>query len=117
MKNKFGLLDEDMEAIISVMNKHTKVESACIFGSRAKGNFKNGSDVDIALKGDEMDFNTVSQISYLLNEETNMPYKFDVLNYHSIKEPDLLVHIDRVGIEVFKRTSENMNKKNYKRSY
>jgi predicted nucleotidyltransferase len=79
------------------------VERAYIFGSRAKGNFKNGSDVDLALKGDKLDFDTLSKISYFLNEETNMPYKFDVLNYHAVKEPDLLIHIDRVGIEVFRQ--------------
>ncbi|MDR7128588.1 putative nucleotidyltransferase [Algoriphagus sp. 4150] len=103
MKNKFGLLDTDLEAILSVLGDHPKVESASIFGSRAKGNFRNGSDIDIALKGEKLDFDTVSQISYWLNEETNMPYKFDVVNYHSIKEPELLMHIDRVGIEVYSR--------------
>ncbi|MEB2778996.1 nucleotidyltransferase domain-containing protein [Algoriphagus sp. C2-6-M1] len=106
MKNKFGLLDTDVESIIRTLSSQSRVESAYIFGSRAKGNYKNGSDVDIALKGEKLDFNTVSQISYLLNEETNMPYKFDVLNYHSIKEPTLLKHIDQVGIEVYRRSKQ-----------
>ena len=106
MKNKLGLLETDVESIIKALSDQPKVESAYIFGSRAKGNYKNGSDVDIALKGEKLDFDTVSQISYLLNEETNMPYRFDVLNYHSIKEPDLLMHIDRVGIEFFRRSKQ-----------
>ncbi|SFU08927.1 Predicted nucleotidyltransferase [Algoriphagus locisalis] len=104
MKNKFGLLDSDLEAILSVLSNHAQVEKAYIFGSRAKGNYKNGSDVDIAMKGEGIDFDTVSQISYFLNEETNMPYKFDVLNYHTIKEPDLLEHIDRAGVEIYNKT-------------
>lgn len=103
MRNKFGLLDTDMEAIVSVLSRQPKVNEAIIFGSRAKGNFKNGSDVDIALKGKDLDFDTISRISYLLNEETNMPYKFDVLNYHSTDEPALIDHIDRVGIEFYRR--------------
>ncbi len=103
MRNKLGLLDKDLKTILSVLNQHSKVEKAIIFGSRAKGNFKNGSDVDIALQGEDLDFDTVSQISYSLNEETNMPYKFDILNYHSIKEPALIDHIDRIGIEIFRR--------------
>lgn len=106
MKNKFGLFDTDLESIIRILGNQSKVEGALIFGSRAKGNFKTGSDVDIALKGDKLDFDTVSQVSYLLNEETNMPYKFDVLNYHTIKEPELINHIDRVGIEVFHRSRQ-----------
>ncbi len=103
MNNKFGLLEADVAAILSVLSSHAKVERAYIFGSRAKGNYRTGSDVDLALKGENLDFDTVSQISYLLNEETNMPYKFDVLNYHSIKEPALLEHIDRVGVEVYQQ--------------
>lgn len=106
MKNKFGLFDADMDTIISVLSQQPKVEKAYLFGSRAKGNFKNGSDIDLALKGADLDFNTLSQISYQLNEETTMPYKFDVLNYHTIKEPDLKDHIDRVGIELYSRWKE-----------
>ena len=106
MKNRFGLLDTEIETIIEALNKHPKVERAYIFGSRAKGNFKNGSDVDIALKGIGLDFDTLSKISYFLNEETNMPYKFDVLIYEGISEPILQKHIDRVGIEFYNRLKE-----------
>jgi predicted nucleotidyltransferase len=102
MKNKSGLLDSDIEAIVSFLSSQPKVEKAYFFGSRAKGNFKNGSDIDIALKGVELDFGTISKISYWLNEETTMPYKFDILNYHTIKEPALKDHIDRVGIEFYR---------------
>lgn len=103
MKNRFGLLDVDIEIIMQILRKYPKVEHAYIFGSRAKCNFKNGSDVDIALKGTDLDFDTISQVSYWLNEETNMPYRFDVLNYKSINEPKLQEHIDRVGIEIYSR--------------
>lgn len=101
MKNKFGLTGEDVAAIIAILSQEPYVDKAFIFGSRAKGNFKNGSDVDIALKGKNLTFNTISRISYLLNEETRMPYKFDVINYHTIEEPALATHIDRVGIEFY----------------
>lgn len=75
-----------------------------IFGSRAKGNYKPGSDVDIALRGENITLNTVNKISFALNEESNMPYQFDVLNYHSIREPALCEHIDRVGIVCYEAT-------------
>jgi predicted nucleotidyltransferase len=106
MKNKFGLLESDLFSILGELSKHDNVELAILFGSRAKGNFKHGSDVDLALKGKTLDFETVSKISYFLNEETTMPYKFDVVNYHSIQEPELIHHIDRVGIEIFNRKKE-----------
>lgn len=106
MKNKFGLLDSDMTSIVEVISNHKQVDQAFLFGSRAKGNFRLGSDVDLALKGKYLDFETVSKISYFLNEETNMPYKFDVVNYQSIQEPELVLHIDRVGIEIFNRMKQ-----------
>ena len=103
VKNRFGLLNADIEAIVKTLRKYSKVKSALIFGSRAKGNYNNGSDVDIALKGSELDFSTISQISYWLNEETTMPYNFDLLNYESVQEPALKEHIDRMGIEIYSK--------------
>ncbi len=103
MKGRFGLSNQDLSAIIDTLKQEPNVEKAYIFGSRAKGSYKPGSDVDIALKGNQLTIEDISRISYLLNEETNMPYKFDLINYSSIKEPALISHIDRVGIEFYTR--------------
>lgn len=103
MQNRFGLSEIDIATLTDTLSREPRVKKAFIFGSRAKGNFKHGSDVDIALKGNDLTFEDISRISYLLNEETNIPYKFDVLNYHSINEPALTAHIDRVGIEFYSR--------------
>ena len=97
----FGLRDSDIEIIKDILHQESEVEKAFIFGSRAKGNYKNGSDVDIALKGTRLNFKICSHISYLLNEETQLPYKFDVLNYHTIASNELIEHIDRMGIEFY----------------
>ncbi len=94
---KFGLKQEDIAEICEILSKFEEIEQADIFGSRAKGNFKNGSDVDIVLKGKACDSSTALQISAILNEETNMPYHFDVLCYHEIKNQNLRDHIERVG--------------------
>jgi predicted nucleotidyltransferase len=108
MSNRFGLTATDLEAITTVLGSKPRVDKAIIFGSRAKGNHKPGSDVDIALKGNELTFDDVAGISYLLNEETSMPYKFDILNYHTIKEPELKAHIDRAGIEFYARQNNQI---------
>lgn len=100
---KLGLKDSDLEIIYLILSQEPTVEQAIVFGSRAKGNFKNGSDLDIALKGKELDFDAISKISYILNEETSLPYTFDILNYNSIKEPALIEHIDRIGISFYKK--------------
>ncbi|TDK45382.1 nucleotidyltransferase family protein [Algoriphagus formosus] len=111
MKNKFGLLESDMASILKIMDSQEMVDKVILFGSRAKGNYREGSDVDLALKGENLNFEKVSQISYLLNEETNMPYRFDLVNYHQIQEPELIKHIDRVGIPIFDRTKKIRIKK------
>lgn len=98
-----GLHKQDLDLIISVIAKYPEIMEAVIFGSRAKGNFKNGSDIDIALKGNNLDLQLISTISFCLNEETNLPYKFDVLNFQNIKNAELTEHINRVGICIFER--------------
>jgi predicted nucleotidyltransferase len=99
----FGLKQEDITEICEILSKFQEIEQADIFGSRAKGNFKNGSDVDIAIKGKACNSSIALRISAILNEETNMPYHFDVLCYSNIKNQDLRDHIERVGKVIFKR--------------
>jgi predicted nucleotidyltransferase len=101
-----GLEQRDLDSVCAVLESVPAVEQAIVFGSRAKGNFKLGSDVDLVLKGENLTFEQVSHISYLLNEETSMPYRFDVLAYKTIASPELLAHIDRVGVVVFRRHKE-----------
>lgn len=101
MNNTVGLRQNDIQIIVSVLQHHPEVTEVYLFGSRAKGNFRTGSDVDLALKGDKLTAEIVSSISYQLNEETTLPYKFDVLNYHTISNKNLKEHIDRIGIHLF----------------
>ncbi len=104
MAELFGLKKGDLENIIAILQNERNLEEALIFDSRAKGCYKNGSDVDIALKGKHLDHESVLMNSYLLNEETLMPYQFDVLNYNTISNKDLTDHIDRSGILFYKKT-------------
>ena len=98
--NNFGLQDSDIKSIVEILLKNPLINEAYIFGSRAKGNFKKGSDVDIAVKGRDISTDLISKMSYTLNEETLMPYKFDVIDYNSIVNKDLKDHIDRIGIKI-----------------
>lgn len=102
MNNRFGLKESDLKNIVSILEQYPQVSESFIFGSRAKGNFENGSDVDIVLKGTLIDGKIINRISYLLNEETTMPYYFDVLNYHTINNKNLISHIDRIGVLFYK---------------
>ena len=70
-----------------------------MFGSRAKGTFRAGSDVDLAVKG--CSDSDVTLLSAALNEETTFPYFFDVVAYEKISNQELLAHIDRVGVTLY----------------
>ena len=103
---EFGLKDRTTKQIISVFLSFPEVEEVFVFGSRAKGNFKNGSDIDLALKGKKCTAEIAMCIEAILNEELPLPYKFDVVNYSTISNPDFTGHIDRVG-KVFYRKEEH----------
>ncbi|MEY3051611.1 MAG: hypothetical protein RLY31_1396 [Bacteroidota bacterium] len=107
MATDFGLKPGDLEMICRILEKEPNIEQALIFGSRAKGNYKPGSDVDIALKGENLISQVVTDVSFQLNEETIMPYKFDVLNYHTIREPALVAHINSVGIVFYNKSTNH----------
>ncbi|TDE13812.1 nucleotidyltransferase family protein [Dyadobacter psychrotolerans] len=99
----FGLQETDILAIQHALENYPGVKEAYIFGSRAKGNYRKGSDVDIALKGDNISFSHILTIAGYLNEDTMMPYHFDVLDYDAIQNQQLTEHIDRAGILFYKK--------------
>jgi len=91
----FGLSENTVLKINHVLQQYPAVERAVIYGSRAKGNFKSSSDIDITLKG-ELDLKILSDISLKL-DDLLLPYKLDLSIYNHIANAELLNHIDRVG--------------------
>ncbi len=99
---KYGLLNADINLIIEVLCRNGRITQIILFGSRAKGTFAEGSDVDIALKGSELNLSDVLEASVNL-DELLLPYKLDLVIYDRIKELSLREHIDRVGVVLFER--------------
>jgi predicted nucleotidyltransferase len=94
---KYGLSQQDIKEICKAFRLFPEIEEAVLFGSRAKGNFKPGSDVDIAIKGEKIEHSCVNRLSDILNEESLLPYYFDIVHFEQITEPELVLHIERVG--------------------
>jgi type I restriction enzyme S subunit len=94
---KYGLSQKQIEEIQSILSKYEEIEKAVVFGSRAIDTFKEASDVDIAIKGVNVTFKTVAKLKYELEEETYIPFFFDVVAYNSIKSNELIEHIDTKG--------------------
>lgn len=98
--SKYGLPETDLERIIALLQQNPKIKKITLFGSRAKGNFKEGSDIDIALIGNNLLLNDILDATIEL-EKLNLPFKFDLVIYDRIKEEALKEHIDRVGIILY----------------
>jgi predicted nucleotidyltransferase len=92
---EFGLSDKTINVLKQFFSEIPEVEEVKIYGSRAKGNYRKGSDIDFALFGN-IDFRLLSKISGELDELTT-PYKYDVTDYKTIENQDLKDHIDRVA--------------------
>ncbi|MCR4315429.1 MAG: nucleotidyltransferase domain-containing protein [Planctomycetes bacterium] len=94
-----GLNDHERELILDVLRAHPEVTGAIVFGSRAKGNYRTQSDVDIALFGNVSALRAEAISSEM--DDLPLPYKFDVKSFDEIKLPELREHIARVGIVIY----------------
>jgi predicted nucleotidyltransferase len=100
---RYGLSEETIGKIIEVFSRYVEIEAATLYGSRAKGNFKPGSDIDIALKGPDLNLKLLNKISIDL-DDLLLPYAIDLSLYHQIDNPDLIEHIKRVKKVFYKRS-------------
>ena len=98
----FGLKQETIDKINSVFKRHPEVEEVIIYGSRAKGTHHEGSDIDITLKGTQLNETIRTKISQEI-DDLNTPYLFDISIYHKLSCPALLTHIHQAGKRFYSR--------------
>lgn len=106
MKNSLSNTGLSVEVIKKIQNEFKKlpeIELAILYGSRAMGNFRNGSDIDLTIK---LKSNYVSSIRLLnqismMIDDLNLIYSFDLSLFDDISNDDLIEHINRVGIEFY----------------
>lgn len=103
---RFGLKETTIRQIQAVFVVHPQVRRAVLYGSRVKGNFRDGSDIDLSLIGkadltDRVLFCIIDEIDDLL-----LPYTFDLSIYQQISDPDMIDHIQRVGITFYEEITE-----------
>lgn len=97
---KFGLSQKSLSEVIGILRNYLEIEEAKLFGSRAMGNFKNGSDLDIALFGNDISLSLILKLKSDF-EDSSLPYFVDIVNYNSISNPELKRHIDQNGITLY----------------
>lgn len=100
---KFGLSDKHLAEIISAIASHPEIEEAVIFGSRAMNTYKAGSDVDIALKGEQVTPSLAAKLKFDIEEDTYLPFFFDFIAYPSITNDALREHIENKGVSIYQK--------------
>ena len=92
----YGLADDVIKNIQEIFSNHSEISKVVLYGSRAKGNYREGSDIDITIYGKDLSLQTI----YALDEELDelyLPYLFDISIFSHIEDKDLIEHINRVG--------------------
>ena len=90
MTLRFGLKEATIQKICAVLTRYPQVERAILYGSRAKGNYKNGSDIDLTLRGGA---DLTLRVLYRIMDEIDdllLPYTIDLSIYADISDPDVI---------------------------
>jgi predicted nucleotidyltransferase len=92
-----GLSPATISKINTVFSGCPTLEKAVLYGSRAKGNYRNGSDIDLVLMGVDLNRRQLGAIESQL-DDLLLPYSLDISLFQEIDNADLVDHINRVGI-------------------
>jgi len=95
-----GLSPKTIHALEGVFKQFDAIGKVVLYGSRALGTHKPGSDIDLALFGSEITPDLIASIAILI-DDLLLPYTLDLTAYALIGNDALREHIDRVGIELF----------------
>jgi predicted nucleotidyltransferase len=101
---KFGLKPHIIEAIVQVFSNYHQIEKVILYGSRAMGNYKNGSDIDLTFLGNDLNLNIIHKIENDL-DDLLLPYSFDLSIFNQISNENLKEHIQHHGIVFFEQAS------------
>ncbi|MBU1567014.1 MAG: nucleotidyltransferase domain-containing protein [Proteobacteria bacterium] len=100
---EIDLPERVITAVSEVAGKFPEIERIDVFGSRVLGNAKQGSDIDLAVFGQAVTPEVVSAFREYLEEETNLPYFFDIIHFELIENADLREHIAKYGRSLYDR--------------
>jgi predicted nucleotidyltransferase len=102
MMVQHGLGQKTVEALNRVLSRCPKLEKAILFGSRAKGTSRPGSDIDLALLGEELSQRDLN-VLYQELDDLPTPYEFSLVLLSKVTDPEIIAHIDRVGLVFYER--------------
>lgn len=99
MTERFGLPARVVDRLCSIFRDYPEIKRVVVYGSRAKGNYRPGSDIDLSLVAPAMQLETLLQIENRI-DDLLLPWMVDVSLLHHVDNPDLVAHISRVGVDL-----------------
>ncbi|GAB6042364.1 type I restriction endonuclease subunit R, EcoR124 family [Endothiovibrio diazotrophicus] len=98
-----GLPAEAVRRIREALAGFPQIDRAVLYGSRAKGNYRPGSDVDLTLKiSGEPSLQFLYRVMDAV-DELNLPWGFDLSLFAYLKNEELIRHIERKGVVFYDR--------------
>ena len=101
---QFGLNENIIVQIRNVIETFPQIEKVILYGSRAKGTYRNGSDIDLTLKGEGLNQSVLFKIEDEL-DDLMLPYTFDISVFDLVSDPDFRQHVERVGKVFYQKVS------------
>lgn len=98
--NRYGLTQQQIDDIHACFRAHPSVRRVILYGSRAKGNYRPGSDIDLVIEDEGMTFAELMALENAL-DDLMLPVRIDLSLMRQISSEDLLAHIHRVGVEFY----------------
>lgn len=100
---RIGIPEKSLNMLIAILEKFDFIEKVVVYGSRAKGNYRPGSDIDLAVFSSTMTFSDQMHLELAI-DELLMPYSVDVLHFEKLTNEKLIEHIIRVGVPLYSKS-------------
>lgn len=101
---EFGLNDKTLGLIRTVLSTFPEIDQVILYGSRAKGTFKNGSDIDLTLIGNNLNQSILFQLMDKI-DDLMLPYSFDISIFEQVSNPEFRAHVNRVGKPFYEKNA------------
>ncbi len=95
--SKFGIKKQVLEEIIQLAETHN-VDKLILFGSRARGDYRERSDIDLAFSG-----GNAAEFMLDVNEDTSTLLQFDLVDLKGPVQPELLSSIEKEGVLIYEK--------------
>ena len=101
----YGLSENTITALQNTFARHEGIQKAVLHGSRAKGTYRNGSDIDLTLFAPTLSFQDLLRLETEL-DDLLLPYQIDLSLHHRLRNAQLLEDIERVGMTLYESPHE-----------